>query len=239
MDTVVTTSSPAAPANSSVASAWHTAMVLAVVLGLSWIGSHTSLGGVSSAHGGAPVYLLTITIEWLWAGLIWWGLRRRGLRISDLVAGSWSRPMDFLRDLGIGIAFVLIFGGAVLQGLAYLLKAAPPTAMKAMMPRTRWELMVWVLMSLTAGFCEELIFRGYLQRQFAAFAHSVAGGIVLQGIAFGLGHGYQGWRLRTIIAVYGIAFGCLAQWRRSLRPGMLAHALQDTVGGFLARYTMH
>jgi hypothetical protein len=57
---------------------------------------------------------------------IWWGLSRRGIRLSDLIGGSWARPVYLLRDLGLSIAFILICGGALLQGLTYLLKASPP-----------------------------------------------------------------------------------------------------------------
>jgi hypothetical protein len=41
-----------------------------------------------------------------------------------------------------------------------------------------------------------------------------------------------------LISIYGICFGVFARWRRSLRPGMVAHALEDAAGGvlgFLAR----
>ena len=92
--------------------------------------------------------------------------------------------------------------------------------------------------SLTAGFCEELIYRGYLQRQFTALTHSVAGGIVLQAIAFALSHGYQGWRFVLLIAVLAAMLGLLANWRRSLRPGMIAHALQDGITGIVAAHVL-
>jgi uncharacterized protein len=230
---------PLDPSDSSIAPAWHTAIVLLVMLGLSFFGAHVDLPGISRTHGRAPNYLIVIAFEWSVVAFIWWGLSRWGIRISDLVGGSWARPIYLLRDLGIGLAFILIFGGGVLQGLAYLLKAAPPQTMRAMMPQTRAEMILWVLMSLTAGFCEEVIFRGYLQRQFSALSHSLAGGIALQAIVFGLSHGYQGWKFMSIIAFYGACFGLLAYWRHSLRPGMLGHALQDTAGGLLARYLMH
>jgi uncharacterized protein len=227
------------PSDSGVAPAWHTAVVLCVLLGLSFIGARVDLPGLSRTHGRAPSYLIVIAMEWTLVAFIWWGLSRRGIRISDLVGGSWARPLYLLRDLGIALAFILIVGGGVLQGLAYLLKAAPPQTLREMMPQTPVEMILWVLMSLTAGFCEELIFRGYLQRQFSALTHSLVGGIVLQAIAFGLAHGYQGWKFMSIIAVYGACFGLLAQWRRSLRPGMLGHAFQDTTGGLLARFLTH
>jgi hypothetical protein len=40
----------------------------------------------------------------------------------------------------------------------------------------------------------------------------------------------------SLIALYGACFGVLAHWRRSLRPGIIGHALQDTAAGFLARF---
>jgi hypothetical protein len=42
--------------------------------------------------------------------------------------------------------------------------------------------------------------------------------------------------MMLVIAVYGCLFGLLALWRRSLRPGMMTHALQDGLAGLLARY---
>ena len=42
-----------------------------------------------------------------------------------------------------------------------------------LIPGTTLELLVWFCLSATAGICEEIIFRGYLQRQFAAFTGSM------------------------------------------------------------------
>ena len=39
-------------------------------------------------------------------------------------------------------------------------------------------------------------------------------------------------RLR-LTAIYGALFTLLALWRKSLRPGMIAHAWTDIVGGLL------
>ena len=185
------------------------------------------------------MYLVVMVMEWMTVAFIWFGVNRHGVRTADLVGGGWPRITAFLRDLGIAVGFVLIFGGVVLSGLGHLLKATPPAAMRTMMPQNRSDLILWVMLSFTAGFCEEAIHRGYLQRQFAALTNSAAAGIVLQGIVFGLAHGYQGWKLMLLIGIYGMFFGWLAHWRRSLRPGMLAHFLQDTAGGFISRYLPH
>jgi membrane protease YdiL (CAAX protease family) len=88
-------------------------------------------------------------------------------------------------------------------------------------------------LSATGGFCEELIFRGYLAQQFRTWTGNRAFGIVLQAVAFGLAHGYYR-KVMVVIMVHGCLLGLLAYWRKSLRPGMLAHGLQDVLGGILA-----
>jgi len=223
----------------AVAPAWHTIAVLLLMLGVSLVGARVELPTIFGSHGRVPRYLLAMLIEWATVAFIWWGLSRRGIRLSDLIGGSWARRLYVLRDIGIGIAFVVVFGFGLTQVISYLLHVVQPPAVRAMMPQTPLERGVWILLSLTGGFCEEVIFRGYLQRQFSVLTRSIIGGIVLQAIAFGLSHGYQGWKLMSVIAVYGASFGCLAHWRRSLRPGMLGHALQDTTVGLLARTLLH
>ena len=86
-------------------------------------------------------------------------------------------------------------------------------------------------LSISAGFCEEVVFRGYFQHQFTAFTRSKWIALLLQSTLFGVSHGYQGWAACLRITVYGALFGLFALWRKSLRPGMIAHAWTDVVGG--------
>ena len=93
------------------------------------------------------------------------------------------------------------------------------------------EIAVWIALSVSAGFAEELVFRGYLQRQFTALTRSVPAGLVMQALVFGVSHGYQGVRACVRITAFGVLFGLIAVWQRRLRPGVLAHALTDIVAG--------
>jgi uncharacterized protein len=221
----------------AVAPAWHTAIVLAVLLGLSLAGARSGNLPFVAAHGRVAGYLLIMLLEWGTVGFIRYGVSRRGIRLLDLVGGSWARPVAIVRDLGIAVAFLLV-SIMILNGLGYLLKVVPNQAIRNMLPRSPAEIVVYLMLASTAGFCEELMFRGYLQRQFAALTHSVAGAIVPQGIVFGAAHGYQGWKYMLLIAVFGSMFGLLAYWRRSLRPGMLAHFVQDGIGGLVGRHLL-
>jgi len=218
--------------------AWHTVVVLLVLLGLSLLGFHRQNMPGMHAHGRTAGYVLTILVEWAITAFIWYGVSRRGVPMKDLIGGRWDSFIEFLRDLGIAVAFVIVCGGGVMSGIAHLLKANTPASVRNLLPQGRTEIIVYLLVAATAGFCEEVIFRGYLQRQFSALTRSAAGGLVLQGVVFGAAHGYQGWKLMVAIAVFGITFGLLAMWRRSLRPGMIAHFLQDGVGGIVGRHLM-
>ena len=49
-------------------------------------------------------------------------------------------------------------------------------------------------------------------------------------------HGYYG-KAMLATMVHGWLPGLLAYWRNSLRPGMLAHGLQDALGGVVAFFS--
>jgi hypothetical protein len=95
------------------------------------------------------------------------------------------------------------------------------------MPQTANEKCLWVFLALSAGICEEAIYRGYLQHQFAAIARNIPVGIFLSAALFGVSHAYQCLRPALLIGFGGLIVGALAWWRRSVRPGMIAHTLQD------------
>ena len=114
-------------------------------------------------------------------------------------------------------------------------EAAPSGVVQALLPHGALESTVWIALSVTAGICEEAMYRGYLQRQLIAFSKSPVVGIVGSAIVFGAGHAYKGGAGAVRIVLFGALFGVLAHWRRSVRPGMIAHAFTDSFAGVLAR----
>ena len=96
-----------------------------------------------------------------------------------------------------------------------------------------------MIVSILAGISEEAIYRGYLQKQFAALTGSLPAGILISAAAFGAVHVYQGWSRATVIAISAILFGVVAHWRRTVRPGMFAHGLQDAIAPLLVKLLRH
>ncbi len=250
----VVTSAVAEPGSAprrAIAPAWHTVLLILVLIAVSLSGAGGGQATAVAHHGRMPLYLTTIGFEWLVVLYVIWGVRKRGVTLRELTGGRWAAPEDALLDVAIALGFLVVFWAAVLVVLSLAMKAlgiSPPTPgnltqtcaelkrrVGFLAPEGSREIAVWLLASVTAGFCEEIIYRGYLQRQFAALTRVMALGVILQAIMFGASHGYEGAPRMLLIFVYGVAFGFLAIWRRSLRPGMIAHTIHDGFGGLMIR----
>src|SRR5262249_51346613 len=75
-----------------------------------------------------------------------------------------------------------------------------------------------VSLAATCGFCEELVFRGYLTQQFSAWTGSRVLAVVLQGVVFGLAHGYYHWVMVAQWSKAGCG-GCLPTGARACARG--------------------
>jgi CAAX protease family protein len=223
-----------------VAPLWHTTVFMLLILGLSSL--QAAKLHVVEAHNRVETYLVGIVFDILLVLYVWLlGLRPRGKRLSDLVGGKWAGPMDVLRDIGVALAFwCAVIGFLVVMRFALGANAQGTRAVRMLLPQTTAEMISYLALCVTAGFCEELLFRGYLQRQFFAWSGRVEVAVVLQAVVFGTGHLYQGWKGAITITLYGAMFGILAVMRKSLRPGMIQHTMQDSftgiVGSLLVRH---
>jgi len=219
-----------------VASAVHTVFLLLVLAGWAAWGYF----GAQHARAGhdphrAATYILTSCWEWAVVGYIAWGVRKRGFSLGELVGQRWKSFRSFLADWGISIAFWIV-AIVILQITALLLHMTGNLEKtRFLFPQTPLESFLWIVTSLTAGICEEIIFRGYFQRQFLAWTSNVPAAILLSAAAFGAGHIYQSGKAAIVITVFGILFGTLAHFRKNLLPGMIAHAWHDGFTGFVVR----
>lgn len=232
---------PKAPERRLVAPLWHTVLMIVVLVAFSFMGAKSE-HKLAGEHGRIVQYTATILWEWFLVGYVWWGIRKHGVTIRELIRGRWKKVEDALLDVALAAGF-WICAAVVLVSLAYLFGLAAPEKLKTareqldfLVPRTTRESFVWLALSCTAGFCEEVIFRGYMLRQFHALTNSRFAGVALQAVCFGAAHGYEGTERMVIIGVYGLMFGALAEWRRSLVPGMFAHAWHDALSGIAARF---
>ncbi len=120
----------------------------------------------------------------------------------------------------------------LLTGLAWVLAQIGlpmPGEIGLLVPTDPFGRVIWVMVSFTAGFCEEVAFRGYLMtrlRMLGKFRTWVVPTLV-SAIAFGACHAYQGWPGFILISVYGVLFSLLYIRTGRLWPCIIAHSFQD------------
>jgi membrane protease YdiL (CAAX protease family) len=229
----------------------HTALMVLVIIGL-------SVAGVRQlrSFGNQPLHLvanysLTIAYEWILAGLALWGIHMRKVPLRQLLGEKRPGVRAWLADLGVALGYwgIALITLALLGNLLVKVSGSHIDPQKIgdvtqkLTPVTGIEMLLFLVLSISAGVCEELVFRGYLQQQFARMGHRVWVGVALSALVFGAAHGYEGVAGVLLIAAYGAMFGVLALLRRGLRTGMIAHAWHDSISGLalvlLRHYGVH
>lgn len=102
--------------------------------------------------------------------------------------------------------------------------------LRQLLPRSRDERKAFAVLSVAAGFGEEIAYRGYAIPVLVPLL-GVTGAAVLSSAVFGVLHGYQGVLgiFRTGAMGGMLAWGFLASG--SLWPPIIAHTLIDLVAG--------
>ncbi len=176
-------------------------------------------------------------------------LRPWGLTILALTI--WVRSGRRVDALGLGVpAGAAFFIGLVLAaGLAQFWRIQIRAALEhdktrarlveqlravaPILPTSPTELRLFTALSLTAGMCEEILFRGYLIWYLESYG-GVAGAVILSSILFGIGHIYQGRRQAFKIIFLGLLLALFYVGSGSLWIPIALHAALDAAQGRLA-----
>ena len=212
---------------------WHTAVLVFVMACVATAGALTGSVAPSARAGGqsriTDVYAPMILVQWLMLAYVCRvGRTRSALRA--LLGRGWNGPTRAFADMGWAAALVALIL-ATEFAFAGVWGSGHDASGEAFLPRTPAERGVWVLVAVSAGFCEELVYRGYLQTQLTAFTGYASIAIFLQAGLFGAAHGEQGALAALRFAFYGIVFGVLCRSRQSLVPGIIGHVFIDLMSG--------
>ena len=199
--------------------------------------SPVALPGANAARRIWPFYLCIIALEWGLVATVRGAMNDRGFRLRDLINGaSLPTVKSLLLDVALSVPFFFIWQYTA-RYVSQLLGPNQARSITGLLPKEQsaLEAVLWIMVSISAGICEEIVFRGYFQHQFAAYTRSILAAVVLQGLVFGLGHSYQGAKQAILICVLGMLYGAYAAWRKNLRSNMMVHAWTDVWNGWLSR----
>ncbi len=197
-----------------------------------WIVSKLISLSIPAAVHGSPQqrFLLWILggviVEWVFVVVLWFVLRSRGSSFKDIGVcrlGTWPAWVMALLFAALSIGSNLRFLPRMHIPISY-----------AFMP-TGFHLVAALLLGITAGFCEEVLFRAFLMAEFATAGYGKVMQVLAPGVAFGLAHaGYLNQGLLPWLGImlptaflgmmWGIAY---LLGRRSLLPVLVAHFFND------------
>lgn len=183
-------------------------------------------------------YFQSLATEWvlLAATLAAWAMLGRGW--SDL---GFRAPSGW----GFWAALALAAGFAAFVGRQRrnLVREVDPEAratvlahlepLRPLLPHTRRELLHFSAVSITAGICEEILFRGFLIWYLRALVPPIPA-VLLASLLFGMAHAYQGTRGVGQTSLVGLGMAILYTASGSLWVPMVLHAFIDLNSGLLA-----
>jgi uncharacterized protein len=183
------------------------------------------------------VYASTVAFQWFAVVVVLWRASAHQIPLESLGIGLPRPALTAVVSIALA-ALVLVNQLFSLRRLsthpAEVKGALPQLAMK-IFPQDSAERFAFFAVVVTVAVCEELIFRGFIQRVFENWS----GGLVLAGILgsagiFGVAHLYQGRRGLLTTFIVGMLFAAIRAWTGSLLAPVIAHFFADITAGLLA-----
>jgi len=179
------------------------------------------------------LYASTIAFQWLAAGVVAWRAWARGLTLDELGLLVHGRSR---------ILIAAIVGAASLGTLQWLnlrrmgrssgkAREFMQTLAERILPQSAVELVPYFGLALTAGLCEEFLYRGFAMAALTRAGLPVWGVVLLSSVLFGLAHLYQGRGGIVSTLIIGTVFGTARIAYDGLVPVMAWHFAVDAVAG--------
>jgi len=168
-----------------------------------------------------PFFISTLTLHWLSVAVTTLVVRRAGLTLTELGLKISIRQAFIIvgRLVAIGLAFVLFR-----QFVPYSMSR--PTAL-VFFPIGFSENLFFIFASLNAGFCEELVYRGFAITTLQAHGLSTWQAVTLSLISFVFIHGLAGVYAFPIFFLAGLIYAGIYVKIKHLTTPMALHAFYD------------
>jgi membrane protease YdiL (CAAX protease family) len=178
-------------------------------------------------------YNWLLVMEWgLTAGLLsWWFLAGRDWGSLGLVSAYYGWRWLAL-GLSSGAVIALIWQMVTVMKSPEKLEEvrAKMGDLRALAPVTPRENRVFAMVSVTAGVCEEILYRGILLAVLTP-AVGLWPAVGLSSVVFGMGHVYQGFPGIVKTTLVGLVMALLTVFSGSLLAAMVVHSVIDLTSG--------
>ena len=188
------------------------------------------------------LYASTIAFQWVAVGVAAWRAWAHGFGVGQLGLAT-NRPLT--------VIIAAILGAAALATLQWFnlrrMGRAPDRIrgpLKALaeriLPQSSRERIPFFALAVTAGICEEFLYRGFAIAALGRAGLPSWSAVVLSSILFGLAHLYQGRSGLLGTTILGLLFGTARMALGNIVPVAAWHIAVDVVAGIAGpRYLAH
>ena len=180
------------------------------------------------------LYLSTIAFQWIAVGVAGWRAWAHGYTSTELGLGTGP---NLFRTVIAGVCGTVILAGLHWMNFRRMgsLLEKLPARVQAMatriLPQSAQERVPFLALAITAGCCEEFLYRGFAMAAFARAGFPIWASVVLSSILFGAAHLYQGRGGLIGTGILGVLFGVFRASTGSVLPVAAWHAAVDIVAG--------
>src|SRR5262249_2295566 len=178
------------------------------------------------------LYASTILFQWTAAAIAAWRAWAHGLRIEQLGLSAANRWEIIL----VAIAGAVVIGalqwlnlrrmGRMTTRIGHLRALA-----ERILPQSPKEIVLFSALAVTAGICEEFLYRGFAMASLTRAGLPTWSVVVISSILFGLAHLYQGRAGLVGTIALGLLFGTARILCNSLGAVVAWHSAVDLVAG--------
>lgn len=177
-----------------------------------------------------PFWTSAIVLHWATVGVCVLLMRRYGMRPADVRLAISGRQM--LRSLAI-----LLGIGLVLGQLARLIDVpdfflTEMTRHWEMYPVSAFEYVFWPFVALTAGVCEEFVYRGFLASAFESRGIRPVRAMVFATVVWVGVHGLAGILFFPVYMIVGLILTAIVLRRGRLSDSITFHVVMDALTAF-------
>jgi CAAX protease family protein len=180
------------------------------------------------------LYLSTILFQWVAVGVAGWRAWAHSYTRPEL---GLSTGPNLLRTIIAGIVGTIVLASLHwmnFRRMARLLDKLPPRVQAMatrILPQSARERLPFSALAITAGCCEEFLYRGFAMAAFARAGFPIWASVVISSVLFGAAHLYQGRGGLIGTGILGLLFGAFRAYTGSLLPVAAWHAAVDIVAG--------
>jgi len=217
---------------------WDVALIFFVLaLILPWRGRSRMKKLLAMPHVSAlerlVLYAMTIGFQWMAVVVVGWRAWAHGYKAEELGLAIYN---------GNKVAIASIVGAVAISALQWLnlrrvgkvpLERRGPMQAVAerILPQSTVELLPYLALAITAGLCEEFLYRGFSMAVLSRLGLQAWAVVLLSSILFGLAHSYQGRGGVVVTLLIGLALGASRIAYGSLVPAIFWHTALDVVAG--------